>query len=40
MQEVDFFHKESRTLILTDMIENFEVDKMDSCFLKILMKLA
>ena len=30
MTEVEFFHYESRTLILTDLIENFESDKLDS----------
>lgn len=28
MTEVDFFHKASRTLILTDLIENFEAEKI------------
>ena len=27
MTEVEFFHRESRTLILTDLIENFEPEK-------------
>lgn len=30
MQEAVFFHKKSRTLILTDMIENIETQQMNS----------
>jgi hypothetical protein len=30
MTEVEFFHRASRTLILTDLIENFEPQKLDS----------
>jgi hypothetical protein len=30
MTEVEFFHRTSRTLILTDLIENFELDKLSS----------
>jgi hypothetical protein len=30
MTEVEFFHRASRTLILTDLIENFESHKLDS----------
>jgi hypothetical protein len=29
MTEVEFFHRPSRTLVLTDLIENFEPDKLD-----------
>lgn len=39
MQEVVFFHHASQTLILTDLIENFETRRMRG-FWKILMKLA
>lgn len=40
MSEVEFFHKSSRTLILTDFIENFERGRLHSWPLKILTKLA
>jgi hypothetical protein len=30
MTEVEFFHRPSRTLVLTDLIENFEVDRISS----------
>ncbi len=40
MSEVEFFHKASRTLILTDFIENFERDRLHSHALKLLTKLA
>jgi len=36
MTEVEFFHRASRTLILTDLIENFEPDKIGSVFLRLL----
>jgi hypothetical protein len=36
MTEVEFFHRASRTLILTDLIENFEPDKVGSLFLRLL----
>lgn len=39
MQEVDFFHHASKTLILTDLIENFETNKM-GWFWGSAMKLA
>ncbi len=34
MTEIEFFHRASRTLILTDLIENFEPEKLgsSSCF--------
>lgn len=38
--EVIFFHKESRTLILTDFIENFEPRMTDSLFIRLLMRLG
>ncbi len=37
MTEVEFFHRASRTLILTDLIENFEPQKLGSVFLHLLM---
>ncbi|MDO4640252.1 MAG: DUF4336 domain-containing protein [Neisseria sp.] len=40
MQETVFFHYGSRTLILADLIENFETDKFGSHFWKSSMKLA
>lgn len=39
MQEVVFFHHDSKTLVLTDLIENFEIDKM-GFFQRWLTKLA
>jgi hypothetical protein len=39
LTEVEFFHKPSRTLVLTDLIENFEADKL-SRPLRWLMRLA
>ncbi len=39
MREVVFFHKASKTLILTDLIENFETEKM-GWFWRLMMKLA
>ena len=34
--EIVFFHRISRTLILTDLIENFEVERLDSCVARVL----
>ncbi len=36
MTEVEFLHHASRTLILTDLIENFEPEKVGSFFLRLL----
>jgi hypothetical protein len=36
MTEVEFFHRASRTLILTDLIENFEPEKVGALFLRLL----
>jgi hypothetical protein len=36
MTEVEFFHRASRTLILTDLLENFEPEKVGSFFLRLL----
>lgn len=36
MTEIEFFHRASRTLILTDLIENFEPEKVGSFFLRLL----
>jgi Domain of unknown function (DUF4336) len=38
--EVIFFHSESRTLILTDFIENFEPRMIDSLFVRLLVRLG
>ncbi|UUX34715.1 DUF4336 domain-containing protein [Fundicoccus culcitae] len=40
IQEVIFYHIESRTLILTDLIENFEPDKTKSTLWKTVHKIA
>jgi uncharacterized protein DUF4336 len=40
MTELEFFHIPSRTLILTDLIENFEPDKLTSFATKMLTRLA
>ena len=40
MTETVFFHHASRTLILTDLIENFETDQFHSRFWARIMKLA
>jgi hypothetical protein len=36
MTEVEFLHRASRTLILTDLLENFEPEKVGSLFLRLL----
>ena len=38
LTEVDFFHHPSRTLILTDIIENFEPSRVNRAILRWLMK--
>lgn len=40
MTEVDFFHRPSRTLILTDFIENFEAEKLESPLMRLLCRLG
>jgi hypothetical protein len=40
MTEVEFFHRPSRTLILTDFIENFEPGKISSRFIRWLTRLG
>jgi hypothetical protein len=40
MTEFEFFHRRSRTLILTDLIENFELDKLSSPWLRWLVRLT
>lgn len=40
LTEVDFFHRPSRSLILTDLIENFEPPRMRSWLLRQLMRLG
>lgn len=39
LNEVDFFHRPSRTLILTDLIENFEPKRVKSQFWRFMMRL-
>ena len=40
MEEVEFFHRASKTLILTDLIENFEPKKIHSKLMRLLMKVG
>lgn len=40
MTEIEFFHYPSRTLILTDLIENFEPEKLDSLLQRWLTRLG
>lgn len=40
MTEVEFFHRPSRTLILTDLIENFEADRIGSRLMRWLTRLG
>ena len=40
MTEVEFFHRASRTLILTDLIENFGPEKVGSLFLRLLTRIG
>lgn len=40
LTEVDFFHRPSRTLILTDLIENFEPGRVRSRFYRWLLRVA
>jgi Domain of unknown function (DUF4336) len=40
LSEVVFFHRASRSLILTDLIESFEADKVTSPWLRLVMRLA
>jgi hypothetical protein len=40
MTEIVFFHRRSRTLILTDLIENFEPDRVPAAWLRLLMRLG
>jgi hypothetical protein len=40
LTEVDFFHRPSGTLILTDLIENFEPERVRSWFWRSLIRLA
>ncbi|MBO1112786.1 DUF4336 domain-containing protein [Bordetella petrii] len=40
LTEVEFFHYRSRTLVLTDLIENFEPAKLDSAFARWLTRLG
>lgn len=36
MTEVEFFHRRSRTLVLTDLIENFEPQKLETFAMRLL----
>jgi hypothetical protein len=40
MTEVVFFHRRSRTLVLTDLIENFEPRKLGSWMMRVLTRLG
>lgn len=40
MTEVDFFHRPSKTLILADLIENFEPARLDSIWLRWLTRFG
>src|SRR3546814_6706132 len=40
MTEVEFFHHPSRTLVLTDFIENFEPGKLGSWWMRWLTRLG
>ena len=40
MTEVEFFHRPSRTLILTDLIENFEPQKFHSVLMRLMVRLG
>lgn len=40
MTEVAFFHRSSRTLVLTDLIENFEPAKLSSWWMRLLTRLG
>lgn len=40
MTEVEFFHRASRTLILTDLIENFEAGRIRSRLMRLLMAIG
>lgn len=40
LTEVDFFHRPSRTLILTDLIENFEPERLRNRFYRWLVRVS
>jgi hypothetical protein len=40
LTEADFFHRASRTLILTDLIENFEPERFSSRLYRLLVRLG
>jgi hypothetical protein len=40
LSECDFFHRASRTAILTDLIENFEPPRVKSWLLRLLMRIG
>jgi len=40
MTEFDFFHRASRTLLLTDLMENFEPERVHSAAMRLVLRLA
>ncbi len=40
MTEYEFFHRPSSTLVLTDLIENFELRRVDSAVARAFLRLA
>lgn len=40
MTEYEFFHRPSKTLVLTDLIENFELEKVDSRVMRLFIRAA
>ncbi len=40
MTQVEFFHRPSRTLVVADLIENFEPAKVDSWLMRLLIRLG
>lgn len=40
MTEIEFFHRPSRTLILTDLIENFEPQKVHSLLMRLMIRVG
>jgi hypothetical protein len=40
LSEIVFFHRPSRTLVLTDLIENFELSRIRSPWLRALLRIG
>jgi hypothetical protein len=40
VMEVEFFHRPSRTLVMTDLIENFEAERFESRFYRFLCRIG